>query len=62
MGFIRQKPDGSTSLSILLPSNGFAPGQEVPMSLGAFAGKIQHGSSQLLLAKEDRKNFQRAGK
>ncbi|CAG7717210.1 unnamed protein product [Allacma fusca] len=48
MGFLRQRPDGSTSLAILTPYSGVTPGtQDQPISLGAFSGKITQGSVQL---------------
>ena len=42
MGFLRHKPDGSTSLSFLTGSDGIVPGTEKdrPVSLGELIGKV----------------------
>uniref|UniRef100_A0A0K8SQJ5 Bromo domain-containing protein n=1 Tax=Lygus hesperus TaxID=30085 RepID=A0A0K8SQJ5_LYGHE len=58
MGFLRQRPDGSTSLAILIPgSNNSDNPQEKPISLGQLIGKISHGSGQLQGMREDRRSF-----
>lgn len=58
MGFLRQKKDGSTSLSILIPGDGVTPGtNERPVSLGVFSGKLTHGTGQLQGFREDRRNL-----
>ncbi|KAK7871043.1 hypothetical protein R5R35_014104 [Gryllus longicercus] len=58
MGFLRQKKDGSTSLAILIPTDGVTPGtNERPVSLGAFSGKLTHGTGQLQGFREDRRNL-----
>lgn len=60
MGFGRQKPDGSTSLAILTPTSGVLPGtKEMPISLGALSGKLTHGTTQVMMWKEDKRNVQR---
>lgn len=62
MGFLRQDNDGSTSLAILVPSNGTNVGPEIPINLGAFTGKIAQGTTVIQGAREDRKNFHRPSK
>ncbi len=43
MGFLRQKPDGTTSLSFLTGSDGILPGtqKDRPVNLGSLIGKVQ---------------------
>ena len=43
MGFLRQRPDGTTSLSILTGEPGIVPGTEKdrPVSLGTLLGKVK---------------------
>ncbi|XP_047000095.1 bromodomain-containing protein 7 isoform X1 [Schistocerca americana] len=58
MGFLRQNKDGSTSLAILVPNDGIAPGtNERPISLGMLSGKLSHGTGQLQGFREDRRNI-----
>ncbi|XP_046389290.1 uncharacterized protein LOC124158139 isoform X2 [Ischnura elegans] len=57
MGFLRQRRDGTTSLAILIPGDGVAPGtNEKPVSLGSLVGKLTHGTGQLQGFREDRRN------
>ncbi|XP_071443291.1 uncharacterized protein Brd7-9 [Hetaerina americana] len=57
MGFLRQRRDGTTSLAVLIPGDGVAPGtNEKPVSLGALVGKLTHGTGQLQGFREDRRN------
>ncbi|XP_069681594.1 bromodomain-containing protein 7-like isoform X2 [Periplaneta americana] len=57
LGFLRQRKDGSTSLSILVPGDGVTPGtNERPISLGMLTGKLTHGTGQLQGFREDRRN------
>ena len=45
MGFLRQKPDGSTSLKFLTGNSGITPGteNERPVELGTLIGKVKQG-------------------
>ena len=46
MGFLRQKPDGSTSLKFLTGNSGITPGaenNERPVTLGTLIGKVKQG-------------------
>ena len=58
MGFLRQRPDGTTSLSILTGEPGILPGTEKdrPVSLGALLGKVKQGTSTIAGFREDRRN------
>ena len=51
MGFLRQRPDGTTSLTILTGEPGIVPGTEKdrPVSLGTLLGKVNSTSSSLLI-------------
>ncbi|KAG8240253.1 hypothetical protein J437_LFUL004713 [Ladona fulva] len=52
-----KRKDGTTSLAVLIPSDGVAPGtNEKPVSLGALVGKLTHGTGQLQGFREDRRN------
>ncbi|CAL8070209.1 unnamed protein product [Orchesella dallaii] len=63
MGFLRQRPDGSTSLAILTPCSGVQPGtQEQPVTLNVLAGKLTQGSTQVHGSKDEKKNIQRTVK
>ena len=46
MGFLRQKPDGSTSLKFLTGNSGITPGteNERPVELGTLIGKVKQGT------------------
>lgn len=58
LGFLRQRKDGSTSLSVLVPGDGVTPGtNERPISLGMLTGKLTHGTGQLQGFREDRRNL-----
>lgn len=62
LGFLRQRKDGSTSLSILVPGDGVTPGtNEQPISLGMLTGKLTHGTGQLQGFREDRRNLAKTG-
>ena len=54
MGFLRQLKDGTTTMKILLDQENEGP--EKLISLGAFTGKLQHGTGQLQGFREDRRN------
>lgn len=58
LGFLRTKPDGSTSLPILTPGDGVVPGtdRDRPVSLGSLIGKIKNGTGTLQGFREDRRN------
>ena len=59
---MRQRKDGSTSLSILVPGDGVTPGtNEQPISLGMLTGKLTHGTGQLQGFREDRRNLAKTG-
>jgi len=59
---LRQRKDGSTSLSILVPGDGVTPGtNEQPISLGMLTGKLTHGTGQLQGFREDRRNLAKTG-
>lgn len=62
MGFLRQKSDGSTSLSFLTGSAGVVPGTEKdrPVSLGSLIGKVKQGSGAIQGFREDRRNVVKA--
>ncbi|KAK6624509.1 hypothetical protein RUM44_011368 [Polyplax serrata] len=63
MGFLRQKKDNTTTLNILIPSDGVIPGtNERPVLLGSLIGKLQHGTGQIQGFKEDRRNYVKAVK
>ncbi|XP_055680365.1 bromodomain-containing protein 7 [Lutzomyia longipalpis] len=57
MGFLRQHKDGTTSMKILLDSDGKCSGQERLISLGAFTGRLKQGTGQLQGMREDRRNL-----
>lgn len=63
MGFLRQKPDGSTSLAILTPGSGILPGtKELPISLGALSGKLTEGTAHVQpYKKENKRSWQKPG-
>lgn len=54
MGFLRQNKDGTTSMNIMVDNNNDCP--ERIVSIGAFTGKLQHGTGQLQGFREDRRN------
>lgn len=54
MGFLRQARDGSTSMQILIDSENLCP--ERVVSVGAYTGKLAHGTGQLQGFREDRRN------
>merc|ERR1711915_1047961 len=53
MGYLRRKPDDSTSLAIITPDN---DGREKAVNLGQLIGKVKNGSSGVIGFKEDRRN------
>lgn len=54
MGFLRQAKDGTTSMQILVDTENLCP--ERVVSVGAFTGKLAHGTGQLQGFREDRRN------
>eukprot|EP00095_Tigriopus_kingsejongensis_P007659 snap_masked-scaffold116_size340332-processed-gene-2.16 protein:Tk07659 transcript:snap_masked-scaffold116_size340332-processed-gene-2.16-mRNA-1 annotation:"bromodomain-containing protein 7 isoform x3" len=62
MGFLRQKPDGSTSLAFLTGGAGLVPGtnKDRPVSLGSLIGKVKQGSGAIQGFREDRRNMAKA--
>lgn len=54
MGFLRQAKDGTTSMQILVDTENLCP--ERVVSVGAFTGKLQHGTGNLQGFREDRRN------
>lgn len=55
MGFLRAHTDGSTSMTILVPSENGIP--EKTRKLGDFTGKLQKGTGLLQSFREDRRNI-----
>uniref|UniRef100_A0A6B2EES2 Putative irf-2-binding protein celtix-1 n=1 Tax=Phlebotomus kandelakii TaxID=1109342 RepID=A0A6B2EES2_9DIPT len=62
MGFLRQHKDGTTSLKVILDSDGKCSGQERLISLGAFTGRLKQGTGQIQGIREDRRNLAKAVK
>ncbi len=63
MGFLRQKEDGSTTLAIIVPTDGIdKKTRERPVLLGSFIGKLNHGSGNVQGFREDKRNFVKTGK
>ncbi|QQP35313.1 Uncharacterized protein FKW44_023493, partial [Caligus rogercresseyi] len=62
LGFLRQNPDGTTSLSFLTGSDGVIPGtkNERPVLLGSLIGKVKQGTGAIQGYKEDRNNVAKA--
>jgi len=62
MGFLRQKPDGSTSLKFLTGNVGIVPGtdNDRPVSLGKLIGKVKQGTGSIQGFREDRRNMAKA--
>ncbi|XP_037084818.1 bromodomain-containing protein 7-like [Pollicipes pollicipes] len=56
LGFLRQRPDGSTSLSILTPAEGES-GEEKPVSLGVLTGRLSQGTAHPAGFREDKRNI-----
>merc|ERR1719336_164651 len=57
MGYLRRKPDDSTSLTIITPDpQGRNEAREKAVNLGQLIGKVKNGSCGLLGYKEDRRN------
>ncbi|XP_054278438.1 bromodomain-containing protein 7-like isoform X2 [Macrosteles quadrilineatus] len=60
---VNTKRDGTTSLAILVPTEGLDPeSNERPVCLGQLLGKIQHGSGTLQGFREDRRNMSKSVK
>lgn len=55
MGFLRSQTDGTTSMTILVPSESGIP--EKTRKLGDFTGKLQKGTGLLQSFREDRRNI-----
>lgn len=49
MGFLRQRPDGTTSLKIITGESGVIPGTEKdrPVLLGSLLGKVKQGTGSI---------------
>ena len=49
LGFLRQRPDGTTSLNILTGESGVIPGTEKdrPVLLGSLLGKVKQGTGSI---------------
>ena len=62
MGFLRQKADGTTSLSFLTGGDGVIPGTERdrPVTLGSLIGKVKQGTGSIAGLREDRRNVAKA--
>jgi len=58
MGFLRQRPDGTTSLNIITGESGVIPGTEKdrPVLLGSLLGKVKQGTGSIQGFREDRRN------
>ncbi len=59
MGFLRQKPDGTTSLQFLTGAAGVVPGTEKdrPVLLGQLIGKVKQGTGSVQETREDLRNL-----
>jgi bromodomain-containing protein 7/9 len=60
MGYLRQNPDGTTSLSIVTPSSVVVEGGEKTVTLGQLIGRVKNGATALQGFKEDRRNVVKA--
>jgi len=62
MGFLRQRPDGTTSLNIITGETGIIPGTEKdrPVLLGSLLGKVKQGTGSIQGFREDRRNVSKA--
>jgi bromodomain-containing protein 7/9 len=62
MGYLRQKADGTTSLSIITPSSvsSLDENGEKTVTLGQLIGKVKNGASAIQGFKEDRRNSVKA--
>jgi len=62
MGFLRQRPDGTTSLNIITGETGVIPGTEKdrPVLLGSLLGKVKQGTGSIQGFREDRRNVSKA--
>merc|ERR1712061_122175 len=62
MGFLRQRPDGTTSLNIITGESGVIPGTEKdrPVLLGSLLGKVKQGTGSIQGFREDRRNVSKA--
>jgi len=61
MGYLRRKPDDSTSLAIITPDlDGRGESREKAVNLGQLIGKVKNGSSGVIGFKEDRRNAAKA--
>lgn len=58
-GFLRQMPDGSTTLAILNPDCGANGPKEMKVNLEMLVGKLAHGTGALMDFKDDIKNIAR---
>eukprot|EP00092_Neocalanus_flemingeri_P032835 GFUD01035711.1.p1 GENE.GFUD01035711.1~~GFUD01035711.1.p1 ORF type:complete len:645 (+),score=163.96 GFUD01035711.1:36-1970(+) len=64
MGYLRQKPDGSTTLALITPDPDSGSKSEGPrekvVNLAQLVGKVKNGTSCLVGFKEDRRNSAKA--
>lgn len=62
LGFLRQRGDGTTTLSFLTGCEGNDPNlKEKPVSLGLLTGKLTQGSSTLHNYRDDKRNMAKPG-
>jgi bromodomain-containing protein 7 len=65
MGFLRQRKDGTTSITVLTPCQGIVPGSKIrdqPVLLGSLSGRLTQGSTHIMGLKDEKKNLQRPSK
>jgi bromodomain-containing protein 7/9 len=62
LSFLRQQPDGSTSLNILVPPSKRVMEKEKIVPLGVTVGKLAQGTGSIQGFKEERKNQTKIGK
>ncbi len=60
MGYLCQKPDGTTSLAIVAPASVVVEGGDKTVTLGQLIGRVKNGASALQGFKEDRRNCVKA--
>ena len=58
MGFLRQRPDGTTSLNIITGESGVIPGTEKdrPVLLGSLLGKVKQGTGSIQVHMQSKTN------
>ncbi|CAG0913547.1 unnamed protein product [Notodromas monacha] len=62
LGFLRQRPDGTTTLNIIVPPMKTVDTKEKIVTLGTSVGKLTHGTGSIQGFKEDRRNVAKIGK